>query len=188
MNQKTYPTIGVCGLDCALCLRYYTAGTSRCPGCFGLDFAAKHPSCSFITCCVKKKNLEVCAQCLEFPCLKFEGAGKGDSFLTYRKVMPNLEFIKKRGIEKFIERQKKRTGLLEEMLEDFDDGRSKSFYCLAATLLKIPDLEKALPCARQEIKINKVETEDIKAKAKILKKILNEIAFKEEIELKLRKR
>ena len=102
--------------------------------------------------------------------------------------MLNLEFIKKRGIEKFIERQKKRTGLLEEILKDFNDGRSKSFYCLAATLLEMPDLEKVLFCAKKEIKINKVKTEDIKAKAKILKKILNEVAFKEEIELKLRKK
>ena len=51
---KKYPTIGVCGLDCGLCPRYYTIGPSRCPGCAGPDFFNKHPSCSFITCCVKK--------------------------------------------------------------------------------------------------------------------------------------
>jgi hypothetical protein len=32
---KKYPTIGVCGLDCGLCPRYYTIGPSRCPGCAG---------------------------------------------------------------------------------------------------------------------------------------------------------
>jgi hypothetical protein len=108
-----YPIIGVCGLDCGLCPRYYTAGTSKCPGCCGPDFFNKHPSCSFITCCVKKKNLEACAECNEFPCSKFDfwkedGEGVYDSFLTYKKVMPNLDFIKEHGIEEFIEQQKKR--------------------------------------------------------------------------------
>jgi hypothetical protein len=69
---KKYPTIGVCGLDCGLCPRYYTVGSSRCPGCGGPDFLNKHPSCSFITCCVKKKNHEVCAECSEFQCSKFK--------------------------------------------------------------------------------------------------------------------
>ena len=145
---KQYPTIGCCGLDCGLCPRYYTVGSSRCPGCFGPDFSNKHPSCSFSTCCVKKEGFEVCAECNEFPCSKFEGLMKGDevydSFLTYRKVISNLDFIGEHGVEKFIESQKKRIELLETMLKRFDDGRSKSFYCIATTLLPIRDLEKSL--------------------------------------------
>jgi hypothetical protein len=58
---KAYPTLGCCGLDCGLCSRYYTVGTSRCPGCCGPEFFDKMPSCAYITCCVKKKGLEVCA-------------------------------------------------------------------------------------------------------------------------------
>ena len=34
--------------------------------CAGPDFFNKHPSCSFITCYFKKKDLEVCAECFEF--------------------------------------------------------------------------------------------------------------------------
>jgi hypothetical protein len=100
---KKYPTIGVCGLDCGLCPRYYTIGPSRCPECAGPDFFNKHPSCSFITCCVKKKNLEVCAECSEFPCSKFKGneeyqqLKESSSYPSYKKVMPNLNFIKEHG-------------------------------------------------------------------------------------------
>jgi len=175
---KKYPTIGACGLDCGLCPRYYTQGPSRCPGCCGPDFFSKHPSCSFVTCCVKKKNLEVCTDCNEFPCLKFESEGENsyDSFITHRKTVFNLNFIKENSIEKFIEQQKKRIKLLETMLNDYDEGRSKSFYCLATTLLTIESLEKSL---------NNVEkSDDIKIRAKNLKKILNEIG----VELKLRKK
>lgn len=184
--EKKYPTIAVCGLDCGLCPRYYTEGTSKCPGCSGPDFFNKHPSCSFITCCVKKKGLEVCAQCPQFPCVKFKDTGMYDSFLTYKKAIPNLNFIKESGIEKFIEQQEKRIRLLETMLKRFDDRRSKSFYCIAATLLPLETLEKSLDNANQKIKAD-TKPDDVKTKAKILKNILNQYAQKEKIELKLKK-
>ena len=123
-SARKYPTIGVCGLDCGLCPRYYTVGTSRCPGCGGPDFFNKHPSCSFITCCVKKKNLEVCAECSEFPCSKFktdeeyQQLKESSSYPSYKTVMPNLNFIKEHGIKKFLDQQKKRIKLLERMMEN----------------------------------------------------------------------
>ncbi|MHC1605161.1 MAG: DUF3795 domain-containing protein [Candidatus Methanofastidiosia archaeon] len=125
---KTYPMVGVCGLDCGLCPRYYTVGSSKCPGCCGPDFFEKHPSCSFVTCCVKKKGLEVCAQCPEYPYSKFKDGGGYDSFLTYKKVGSNLNFIKEHGIEDFIKHQKKRIELLETMLKHFNDKRSKKLF------------------------------------------------------------
>jgi len=191
---KIYPTIGVCGLDCGLCPRYYTVGTSRCPGCCGSDFFNKHPSCSFITCCVKKKNLEVCAECSDFPCSKFKSdeeylqLKESSSYPSYKKVIPNLNFIKEHGIEEFIKQQKKRIKLLETMIRNFDDGRSRSFFCKAAALLNLPILENSLDAASKKIKADNTESNDIKAKAKILKSILNEIALKEGVELVKKKR
>jgi hypothetical protein len=191
MNEhaKIYPTIGVCGLDCGLCPRYYTVGASRCPGCCGPEFFSKHPSCSFITCCVKKKNLEVCAQCSDFPCSKFSSdeeyqqLKESSSYPSYRKVMPNLNFIKEHGIEKFAEQQRKRIELLETMIVDFDDGRSRSFYCKSAALLDLTTLENSVDKARQRMKTDNIKPDDTKAKARILKGILTEIALKEGVEL-----
>ena len=196
MNRpvKTYPTIGVCGLDCGLCPRYYTVGPSRCPGCCGSDFFNKHTSCSFITCCIKKKNLEVCAECSNFPCSKFKNdeeyqqLKESSSYPSYKKVMPNLNFIKKHGIEKFAGQQKKRIKLLEKMIENFDDGRSRSFFCKAATLLDLTSLENSFDAASKKIKADNIESNDIKTKAKILKSILNEIALKKGVELVKKKR
>jgi len=188
-DLKKYPTIGVCGLDCGLCPRYYTTGISRCPGCGGHDFLKKHPSCSFITCCVKKHNLEVCAQCSDFPCSKFISDGEykqvkeSSSYPPYRKVILNLNFIKEQGIEKFAEQQEKRIKLLETMIENFDDGRSKSFYCKATALIDLVKLDDSLDMAFQKIKSDKIKPDDTKIKAKILKDILNEIALKDGIEL-----
>jgi hypothetical protein len=191
MNEhvKIYPTIGVCGLDCGLCPRYYTVGASRCPGCCGPEFFSKHPSCSFITCCVKKKNLEVCAECSDFPCSKFKSAEKyqqlkeSSSYPSYKKVMPNLDFIKEHGIEKFVGQQKKRIKLLETMIVNFDDGRSRSFYCKSAVLLDLTTLENSVDKAIQKIKTDNIKPNDTKTKAKILKGILSEIALKEGVEL-----
>jgi len=189
-QTKIYPTIGVCGLDCGLCPRYYTIGTSRCPGCRGPDFFNKHPSCSFITCCVRKKGLEVCAECSEFPCSKFKSyeeyqqLKESSSYPSYRKVMPNLNFIKEHGIKKFIEQQERRIKLLKTMIENFDDGRSKSFFCKAACLLDLTSLESALDEANRKIKTEDIKQDALKIKAKILKGTLNDFADNEEIKFK----
>jgi hypothetical protein len=187
--QKKYPTIGVCGLDCGLCPRYYTLGPSRCPGCCGPDFFIKHPSCSFITCCIKKRNLEVCADCSEFPCTKFKSdeeykqLPESSSYPSAKKVMSNLNFIKQYGIDKFIEQQKKRIKLLETMIANFNDGRSRSFYCKATALLDLKNLEDSLDKAIQKIRSDNIKPNDTKIIAKILKDIINEIAFKDGVEL-----
>lgn len=148
MPNKKYPTIGCCGIDCGLCPRYYTDGPSRCPGCSGEGFELKHPSCSFITCCVKKHGLEVCAECGDFPCRKFDKeTGERDSFVTHRKIIDNQRMIAEIGVDTFIERQRQRMTFLETALQRYDDGKSKGFFCLAAALLSIESLNEALLCA-----------------------------------------
>ncbi|MGE5604459.1 MAG: DUF3795 domain-containing protein [Bacteroidota bacterium] len=186
MSKKIY-TLGCCGLDCGLCPRFYTEGSSRCPGCCGVDFENKHPSCSFITCCVKKKNLEVCAECDDFPCPKFDKeTGEVDSFVTHRRVLSNQNSIKESGIAVFIEQQKRRMSHLQTMLESYDDGRCKSFYCLAATLLSLKSLNESLLEADRKIKENLNGEADLKGKAKVLKEILSKYAATENEELRLR--
>lgn len=148
MANRKNPTIGCCGIDCGMCPRYYTAGTSRCPGCGGEGFETKHPSCGFITCCVKKHGLEVCAECDDFPCKKYDKeTGEHDSFVTHRKVMSNQRRIIEAGIDAFLEQQQRRIVFLEAALARHDDGKSKNFLCLAATLLSLDSLNEALAMA-----------------------------------------
>ncbi len=189
---KTYPTLGCCGLDCGLCPRYYTVGTSRCPGCCGPGFFEKHPSCGHITCCVRKKGLEACGQCDEFPCSRFaswlDKCWQEDSFLTHRKIRHNLEFVRRHGLEQFLEQQRKRIVLLEKMLESFDDGRSRSFYCIAATLLPIEDLEASLAEAERGTRTNEVVVDDVRTRAGVVRKLLSDVAGREGVELRLRRK
>ena len=156
---------------------------SRCPGCGGPDFSDKHPSCSFITCCVRKKNLEVCSECSDFPCFKFKSDEEyqklkgSSSYPSYKNVMSNLNFIKEQGIETFAEKQKRRIKLLEIMIKNFDDGRSKSYYCRAAAFLDVKILEGSIEKANQQIRSENINPGDAKTTAKILKDIINKIDF-----------
>lgn len=173
MAGKTHPTIGCCGIDCGLCPRYYTDGASRCPGCCGEGFASKHPSCGYITCCVNKRGHEVCAECADFSCRKFDKeTGERDSFVTHRKIMPNQRMIAEVGMGAFIHQQQQRIAFLKTALSRYDDGRSKSFLCLAATLLSTDGLSEALALA---------------GKGESLKAVLIHLAEDEGQELKLRK-
>jgi hypothetical protein len=77
--------------------------------------------------------------------------------------------------------------LLQTMLECYDDGSCKSFYCLATALLSLKSLNESLVKTDKEIKEKSVGKEDLKGRAKILREILNQCASEENVELKLRK-
>ena len=150
MAGQKYPRIGCCGIDCGLCPRFYTEGSSRCPGCGNRGFELKHPPCGFLTCCVKKRGFIVCAQCPDFPCKRFDKeTGEHDSFVTHRRVMANQNLIREIGLDAFLIIQQKRITFLETALTQYDDGRSKNFYCLAAALLACDSLTNALNRAEQ---------------------------------------
>jgi hypothetical protein len=147
------------------------------------DFHLKHPSCGIATCCVKKHTYETCAQCPELPCDKLKGWDLGDSFISHKQALQNLECIKRQGLATFLDAQKKRQDLLEALLSEFNDGRSKSFYCLAAALLPLPAIE----FLQQECAANDQQG-DGKEKTKNMKNKIETLAKKENIELKLRKK
>ena len=177
---KKYETIAACGIDCGLCPRFYTKGSSVCPGCGGLDFRAKHPSCGILTCCVIKKGLETCADCEDFPCPRYKTESVGcDSFVTHKKMISNLENIKANGIEHFIEKQKIRIDILSDLLENYDDGRAKGFFCKACALLPIDKLQEILNELQKA-----VADVELKEKSKFARKLMIEVASSLEIELK----
>jgi len=180
-----YPEIGVCGLSCRLCPMYNTEAESRCLGCKSITRMAV--GCPFITCAVKKKGIEFCWDCTEKKtCEKWKKhreAGKmSDSFKCYQQLEEDISFIQKNGISEFEKTQKNREHLLKEMLRNFNEGRSKSYYCIAATVLEIEELKGALTRAKKES-----DGLDVKRRSKVLHSILDSIAGKKSYCLKLRK-
>ena len=185
---KKSPIVGACGLNCGLCPRYYTEGTSRCPGCCGPGFWEKMPGCGVITCCVKKKNIETCAECSEWEeCEKvaklLDSAKYHDSFISHRPLAANFAFIQKNGIEEFARLEMEKQKLLRYLIDNYDEGRSKSFYCTSCQLIPLDKLKEALVDVETRI----AEATDIKEKAKLVRAAINSLADNLQIDLKLRK-
>jgi len=185
---KKYPIVGACGLNCGLCLRYYTQGTSRCPGCCGQDFWQKHPSCGFITCCVKQRNLETCAQCTDWEgcdriAKNLEAAKYHDSFISYRPLADNFAFIQKNGIEEFARLEMEKQKFLRHLIDNYDEGRSKSFYCTSCQLVPLDSLKKVMA----DVEASMTKATSIKEKAKIVRASITSLANYLQIDLKLRK-
>ena len=180
-----YPQVGICGLSCRLCPSYHSSGVSRCDGC--KTESRMRAGCPFITCALRKKGIEFCWNCEENKkCGKWkkhrESGKKGDSFKCYQKLEDDIALIQKNGVSKFEKIQKIREQLLNEMLQEFNEGRSKSYYCISATVLEIDELKKVLFKA----KIDSAGL-DIKNKSKVLHLLLDGLAEKKKYRLSLRK-
>jgi hypothetical protein len=183
--QIKYPEIGICGLSCRLCPTYNTNAKSKCNGC--KSEYRMGAGCPFITCAIKKKGIEFCWQCDEsISCKKWvkhrEISKRVDSFKCYQTLEANISFIQKNGVDEFQKNQKLREQLLKEMLQNFNEGCSKSYYCIAATVMQIEELNIALNQAKKD----SCEL-DIKSKSKVLHSELDEIAKRKNYLLKLRK-
>ena len=183
--QIKYPEIGICGLSCRLCPRYHTEGKSKCGGC--KTESRMVVGCPFITCAVKKKGIEFCWQCEENKtCERWrthrEFGRQHDTFKSYETLEDDIAHIHKYGIGEFQKAQETKERLLRDMLREFNEGRSKNYYCVAATVLKVDELKGALDEARQRSK-----GLDMREKSKLLHSILDSIAKRKNFILKLRK-
>lgn len=180
-----WKAVGICGLSCRLCPTYHSTSKSRCGGCKS-EFRMR-VGCSFIRCAVKEKGIEFCWDCEESAgCERWdkhrEASKVGDSFVCYQKLEDNIRFIQEHGVDEFVKEQRIREKLLKEMLQEFNEGRSKTFYCIASTILELEELKTALCEAKKY-----VEGLNIKDKAKVLHQILDNIAERKNYYLKLRK-
>jgi len=172
--MKKHALVGCCGISCGLCPRFQSKAKSRCLGC-GPDAHCTY--CPIFRCCLMKRSFETCADCPEFPCEKYAKWSDGDSFVTHSKCLPNIQKIKNVGVKEFMKEQKERQKLLELMLAKYNPGQCVSMYCLACALMPVASLKKAL----KQVGSAKGD------KAKAFKAIIQELAEKEKISLKLRK-
>lgn len=180
-----YPEVGVCGLSCRMCPHHYGASESRCGGC--KDKTRMAVGCPFITCAVKRRGIEFCWECGESgSCERWashrEQGKTRDSFVCYASLEDNIASVRAAGLAKFIEEQIERASLLTEMLAEFNEGRSKSYYCIAATMLEPRALRAAIESVRQSAR-----EMDVRARSKALHAALDALAKERSLKLALRK-
>lgn len=182
--KRGYPLFALCGLNCGLCPRYQTNSKSKCPGCGGKDFNLKHPTCPVITCNKKHDNVDYCFQCTSYPCRRYMGPARADSFISYQNVIADFQKAAKDGLDAYKRELDEKVSIAEFLINNYNDGRKKSFYCNAANLLPLDALRDIM--TEIDEKISKQDME-LKDKISLIISLFEAKAKKENIELKLRK-
>ena len=132
--------------------RYHTVGESKCGGCKSESRMAV--GCPFITCAVKKKEIEFCWNCWENgTCEKWkkhrEFGRQHDSFVCYQKFEDNISFIQKKGADEFEKLQKIREKLLKEMLQEIYLKVEKIGRFIAGMEVQIKECDSMVPLTRR---------------------------------------
>ncbi len=175
--RRTESTFSLCGLNCGLCPMYIRGG---CGGCF--TDSPCYPTCPLAPCSVKHGNVEYCFQCGEYPCKKYDGIDLHDSLISHRNQKKDLLKAKEMGIEAYLAEQREKKGILDRLLEEYDDGRQDVFYCLAVNMLDVSDLKKIMEDADSSIRDMPVHE-----KSTIMKERLHKCAEERGIPLELRR-
>jgi len=109
MNEEL---IAVCGMNCRICVGYfgYTLnGKKRKKPCIGCR--PSNRNCAFIKKSCKKlskKEVNYCFECEDFPCENLEKLDKRYRERFKMSMIDNLNFIKEKGIEKFLKSQEEK--------------------------------------------------------------------------------
>lgn len=171
--------LSLCGLNCGLCPMH--AG-GHCPGC---GCGEGNQSCKIAGCSLLNGKPEYCSQCGKYPCEKYEGIDEFDSFITHCNQKNDLKKRDEIGTQEYQAQQKEKMDLLEWLLENYNDGRKKSFFCLAANLLELEDLRSVKQQLGSEAELDGMS---VKEKAAYAKKLLEGRAAERQVVLKLRKK
>lgn len=147
-----------------------------------MDFYSFHPSCAVINCNERHDKVEYCFECGEYPCEKYRAPAAADSFISYRNVGADMAAAG-RDLEGYLDGLRKKLRCLEKLINDYDDGRSKGFYCRAANLLPLDELESCMASAESDCRR---EGWDLKQKASHMRTSLESKAEKIGIDLSLR--
>ena len=91
---------------------------------------------------------------------------------------------KKEGIDNYIKILKEKIIILEFLLNNYNDGRRKSFYCLAVNLLELNDLKGVINEINDNISKQEINHNE---KINLIVHLLNTKAENRKIELILRK-
>jgi len=77
-----------------------------------------------------------------------ERRAKADTVVSSQILESDLEWIERKGLAAYDKLQKERLRLLNRMISGFNEGRSKGYYCVAASVLDVADWKKSWPMPR----------------------------------------
>ena len=161
--------MSLCGLNCKLCSMNLSG---HCAGCgFG------NQSCPIVRCSLEHGKPEYCFQCPEYPCERYDHVDEYDFFITHRNQKADLEKMQQIGEDAYNAEQIEKREILERLLKEYNDGRKKTLFSLAANLMPLDDLrtifeegDEALPLKEKASLMEKRLKERSKAELKLRKK------------------
>ena len=98
----------------------------------------------------------------------------------------NLRKMIEIGSELWLKEQIERQTLLETLLQNYNEGRSMSFFCKVSTRMPVVFINKAIKEANKKLINEKVNKSDMKSRAKILKEVIKNLALKVDVNLGLK--
>lgn len=112
--------LSLCGLNCRLCPMFIG---KYCGGC-----GNGNQSCKIARCSLEHGRPEYCYECEGYPCEKYEHVDEFDSFITHRRQKGDLEKAQRIGIAAYNAEQSEKAQILQNLLDNFNDGRRKNFF------------------------------------------------------------
>ncbi len=109
MTQATFDSklIAPCGMNCAICKAHLREHNP----CHGCNFTEKNRPKTRVKCPLRvcrKRTGRFCCPCPEFPCDRLRQLDRRYRMKYSMSQIENLEFIKAKGAERFVEKEGKR--------------------------------------------------------------------------------
>jgi len=153
-----------------------------CPGCGG---GAGNQACAIARCSLQHEGVEYCYLCDEYPCEKYEGIDEFDSFITHRNQLKEFDKVKSMGLENYHAELAEKVEILKYLLANCNDGRRKSFFCIAVNLLELQDIKPIMEKIEEKIVQGEL---NLKEKAIFAANLFEALAAERGIVLKLNKK
>lgn len=100
--------IAPCGMNCGICYAYLRE-KNKCPGCrfFNAKIPVSVARCKIKNCeVIKNGSVKFCFECKNYPCKNLKNLDKRYRTKYSMSEIDNLEYIKKKGIRKFVESER----------------------------------------------------------------------------------
>lgn len=175
--ERKNQLFSLCGLNCGLCPMFLG---KYCVGC-----GNGNQSCKIAKCSLEHGKIEYCYECENYPCEKYQYIDKYDSFITHKRQKEDLERVQKIGIEQYNLEQQEKIKILCYLLDNYNDGRKKNFFCVAVNLLELSELKEAMKQIQQNDRLSVLS---VKEQCSYIVDMFQKIADRRNIKLKLIKK
>jgi hypothetical protein len=112
MKKDPFMSDGYCGLYCGSCPQFLAAkrgelpiGQAECHGCKSSTTAGWCTTC-YLKDCARKKGIEFCSRCPEYPCASLKEFASHPDFPYHKEIFGSLDAIERRGRDAWLSEMK----------------------------------------------------------------------------------